>query len=51
MEKPAFTRASLSGVRVIMTIMCVPVVVLLCQAATGHLPVLKYLLSGARGCL
>jgi hypothetical protein len=35
MEKPAFTKACLSDVRVIMAIMCVPGVDLLCQAATG----------------
>jgi hypothetical protein len=35
MEKPAFTRACLSDVRVIMTIMRVPVVEQLCQAVIG----------------
>jgi hypothetical protein len=49
MEKPAFTTASLSNVKVIMTIMRVPVVELLCQVATGCIPVLKYLLSGVYG--
>jgi hypothetical protein len=34
-----------------MSIMCVPVVKLLCQVVMGQIPVLKYLLSGARGCL
>jgi hypothetical protein len=51
MEKPTFTRACLSSVRVIMPIMCVPVVDLLCQVAMGWLPVLKYLLLGARWCM
>jgi hypothetical protein len=49
MEKPAFTRTNLSDVRVIMVIMRVPVVELLCQAETGWISVLKYLLSGAHG--
>jgi hypothetical protein len=49
MEKPTFTRASLSGVRVIVVIMRIPLVELLCQAAMGHILVLKYLLSGACG--
>jgi hypothetical protein len=49
MENPAFTRVSLSDVRVIMTIMHVAVEELLHQAATGWIPVLKYLLSGACG--
>jgi hypothetical protein len=49
MGKPAFTRASLSNVRVIMAIIRVPVVELLCQAVMRRIPVLKYLLSGARG--
>jgi hypothetical protein len=35
MEKSSFTRVNLSDVRVIMMIMCVPVVELLCQAVTG----------------
>jgi hypothetical protein len=43
MEKTVFTRASLSGVRVIMVIMRVPVEMLLCQAAMGWIPILKYL--------
>jgi hypothetical protein len=51
MEKPAFTRADLSDVRVIMLIMRAPVVELLCQAGIGWIPVLKWLLLGARGCL
>jgi hypothetical protein len=37
MEKLAFTRVNLFDVRVIMTIMLVPVVELLCQAAIGLL--------------
>jgi hypothetical protein len=49
MEKPTFTRVSLSDVRVIMEIMCAPVVELLCQAAIGWISVLKYLLPGAHG--
>jgi hypothetical protein len=44
MEKPAFTRAGLSDVRVIMVIMCVPLVVSLCQVAMGQIPALEYLL-------
>jgi hypothetical protein len=51
MEKPAFTEVSLSDVRVIMMIMHVPMEELLCQATMGWVPLLKYLLSGARGCL
>jgi hypothetical protein len=49
MENPFFTRMNLSYVRVIMVIMCIPVVVLLCQAMMEQLLVLKYLLSYARG--
>jgi hypothetical protein len=49
MEKPAFTRESLSDVRVIMVIMCVLVEDLICQVVTGRISVLKYLMSGARG--
>jgi hypothetical protein len=49
MEKPTFTRVSLSDVRVIMVIMCIPVEELLCQAATGQIPVLKYLLLDVHG--
>jgi hypothetical protein len=51
MEKFAFTRVSLSDARVIMAIMRVPVEELLYQAPTGWISVLKYLLSGACGCL
>jgi hypothetical protein len=39
----------LSDARVIMTIMCVPIVELLCQASMGWIPILKYLLSGVCG--
>jgi hypothetical protein len=49
MEKPTFTGANLSNVRVIMVIMCVLVEELLCQAVTGWILVLKCLLSCARG--
>jgi hypothetical protein len=35
MEKPAFIRMSSSNIRVIMAIMCVPVMEVLCQAAMG----------------
>jgi hypothetical protein len=35
MKKPAFIRANLSDVEVIMVIMHVPMVELLCQAVTG----------------
>jgi hypothetical protein len=37
--------------RVIMVIMCVPVVELLCQTSMVWLSILKYLLSGTCGCL
>jgi hypothetical protein len=49
MEKLNFTRASLSNVGVIMTIMRVPLVELLCQTMMGQIPILEYLLPGARG--
>jgi hypothetical protein len=49
MEKPAFTRVSLSNIRVIMAIMHILMVEWLCQETMGCVPVLKYLLSGARG--
>jgi hypothetical protein len=49
MEKPTFTRANLSNIRVIMPIMHVPMVEFRCQAATGWIPILKYLLSGTSG--
>jgi hypothetical protein len=51
MEKPAFTRVNLFDVRLILTIMRVPVVELLYQVAMRWISVLKCLLSGARGCL
>jgi hypothetical protein len=41
MEKPTFTGANLSDVRVIMTIMCVHVKELLYQAVMGWIPVLN----------
>jgi hypothetical protein len=50
-DKLAFTRTNLSGVRVIMTIMCVPVGQFLCQAMMGHIPVLEYPLPATRGLL
>jgi hypothetical protein len=49
MEKLAFTRTCLSDVRVIMTIMCVVLVELPCQAMMGWIFALAYLLPGARG--
>jgi hypothetical protein len=49
MKKPSFTRVNLSDVRIIIAIMHVPVVELLCQATTGRIPILKYLLSGVCG--
>jgi hypothetical protein len=51
MEMLTFTRVNLSDIRVIMEIMRVLVVELLCQATTGHILVLKYLLSDAQGCM
>jgi hypothetical protein len=51
MEKHAFTRACLSNVKVIKTIMRVPVVNWPCQAVKGWIPVLECLLSGVCGCL
>jgi hypothetical protein len=51
MDKPTFTRANLSNVRVIMTIMRVSVDELLCQTVMEQIPVLKYLLSSACGSL
>jgi hypothetical protein len=48
MEKPIFTKASLFNVRVIMVIMRLHMVQLLYQVVTERIPVLKYLLSGAR---
>jgi hypothetical protein len=49
MEKPAFTKANLFNVRVVMTIMHVLMEEFLCQAMTGHIPVPECLLSGVRG--
>jgi hypothetical protein len=51
MKKSAFIEVSLSDVIIIMEIMCVPVEELLYQVPTGRILVLKYLLSGAHGCL
>jgi hypothetical protein len=51
MEKPTFTRANLSDVRMIIAIMRVLMVDLLCQAVTGRIPTLECMLLGARGCL
>jgi hypothetical protein len=51
MEKLDFTEVSLFIIRVIMAIMRAPVEELLCQVATGWIPILKYLLSGAWGIL
>jgi hypothetical protein len=48
-KKAIFTRANLSDVRVIITIMHVLVEELLCQAVMGWIPILKCLLLGARG--
>jgi hypothetical protein len=49
MKNPAFTRASLSDVRVIMTIMRVLMELFLCQTVMGWIPVLECLLSSACG--
>jgi hypothetical protein len=49
MGKPTLTRASLSNVRVIMAIMCVPVEELLCQAVMDRFQYSSACLSGARG--
>jgi hypothetical protein len=48
MEKPTFTRANLSDVRVIMAIMHVLMDELLCQTVMGGIPLLKCMLLGAR---
>jgi hypothetical protein len=48
MEKLAFTRACLSNVKVIIAMMCVPLVELLCEMTMGQIPALEYLLSDAR---
>jgi hypothetical protein len=49
MEKLAFTRACLSDDRIIMAIMCAPLVELLCQTVMGWIPALEYLLPGMCG--
>jgi hypothetical protein len=49
MENSAFIGVNLSNVRVIMAIMHVPVIESLCQATTGRILVLKYMLSSACG--
>jgi hypothetical protein len=49
MERLTFTRACLSDISVIMTIMHVPLVELLCQATMGWIHALEYLLLGTRG--
>jgi hypothetical protein len=49
MGNPALIRGSLSDVRVIMGIMRVLIVKSLCQVVMGQVPVLKSMLSGARG--
>jgi hypothetical protein len=49
MENPTLIRASLSDVKVIMTIMHVLVVKLLCQTAAERIPALECLLPGACG--
>jgi hypothetical protein len=49
MVKPAFIRACLSGVRVIMTIMHVVVVELRCQVVMGRILAVECLLSSVRG--
>jgi hypothetical protein len=40
MEKPAFTRACLSNVKVVLVIMCVSLVELLCHAVMGRITTL-----------
>jgi hypothetical protein len=49
MQKPTFSRACLSNIRVIMAIIHVPLVELLCQMVMGQNPALKYVLSGMCG--
>jgi hypothetical protein len=49
MEKPAFTRACLSDIKLILVIMHVPFIELLCQVVMGWILALKYLLSGMCG--
>jgi hypothetical protein len=49
MEMPAFTKANLSNIRVIMAIMRVLMKQLLCQVVTGWILILKCLLPGVIG--
>jgi hypothetical protein len=49
MEKPTFTWACFSDVRVIMVVMRVPLVELLCQVVMGWIPALEYPRPGVRG--
>jgi hypothetical protein len=49
LEKPVFTRACLSDVRVILVIMHVPLVELLCHPVMGQILALEYLLPRTRG--
>jgi hypothetical protein len=51
MEKLAFIRACLSSIRVIMAIMCVPLVEQQHQAAMAHILALEYQLPEARACI
>jgi hypothetical protein len=51
MEKLTFTRACLSGIRVITVIMRAPLINLLCQTVMGWILALEYLLSGTRGAM
>jgi hypothetical protein len=51
MDESVFTRANLSDVRIIMTIMFILVDEWLCQTVTGQIPVIECLLSGACGWL
>jgi hypothetical protein len=49
MEMPTLTRAGLSNIRVVLVIMCLPLVELLQQAAMGLIPAQEYLLPSMRG--
>jgi hypothetical protein len=49
MEKPVFTRACLSDVRVILVIMRVSLVELLCQVVMRQIPTLEYRLLDMHG--
>jgi hypothetical protein len=51
MEKPTFTMVNLSDVKVIISIMHVPVEELVCQVVIGWILVLECLLLGEFGCL